>query len=133
MTYILSQSTAGSTLLKQPFILAQDTSETASMKIDDVLNLLPSKSELDILVNQFLQEDRSEFPILNRSAFQERYRNFSYTNARNDPFLVALLFSIAGWSSFWSTTDPQNATMSKGVDNISKYFDASLQLLHLAR
>lgn len=132
MTFFL-QSTAESTLVDQPFIIARDISDTAAKSMDDILNLLPSKSELDILVNQFLQEDRSEFPILNGIAFQERYQNFTYANARNDPFLAALLFSIAGWTTFWSTTDPQNAKSSMVIDTISTYLNASLQLLHLAR
>lgn len=55
-------------------------------------------TQLDALVQLFLIRDVPYLPILHVPSFRRRYRAFDISSARSDPFFLALLLAIVGWS-----------------------------------
>lgn len=124
---------------------------SSTITIDQLQSVLPSKTEvslsalitltqrsrffkflplkLDLAVFTFLIEDMSEFPIVHRPSFRRRYSNFSAINSHNDPFFVALLLAIVGWTTHMKV---EQATPSIKGGKAHTYFAASLEILNLA-
>jgi hypothetical protein len=49
-------------------------------------------------VQLFLIRDVPYLPILHVPSFRQRYQALDITSAHSDPFFVALLLAIVGWS-----------------------------------
>ncbi len=90
--------------------------------------------QLDALVTQFTTEEIIFLPIVHVPTFRARYAAFDRTTARDDPNFVALLLAIAGWGTYWRTTDPRAAKTAAVVKEgtIKTYLSSSMEALHAA-
>ncbi|ORY61919.1 hypothetical protein BCR35DRAFT_309003 [Leucosporidium creatinivorum] len=73
-------------------------SSSPSATIAELARNLPLRAELDALVQLFLIRDVPYLPILHVPSFRQRYQAFDVSSAHSQPFFLALLLAIAGWS-----------------------------------
>ncbi|KAL8276401.1 hypothetical protein RQP46_011199 [Phenoliferia psychrophenolica] len=105
----------------------------SSQTIDQILSILPHRIELDMLVTQFLSEDTPTLPVVHVPSFRERYHSFDRTSARTEPFFVAFLFAVSGWSTYFKTTDPRSPRSGAAVKEgtAKTYLNAAMEALHV--
>lgn len=86
-----------------------------------------------MLVAQFITEDVSTLPVIHVPSFRERYRLFDRTSARTEPFFVAFLFAVSGWSTYFKTTDPRTPKSGAAVKEgtAKTYLNAAMEALHV--
>ena len=95
--------------------------------------LLTLPPQLDMLVTQFINEDAATLPIVHVPSFRDCYSKFNRTNARTEPFFVAFLFAISGWSTYFKTTDPRTPRSGAAVKEgtAKTYLNAAMEALHV--
>ncbi|GJN88581.1 hypothetical protein Rhopal_001547-T1 [Rhodotorula paludigena] len=105
----------------------------AADSLTNLVNLLPVKRELEVLINRFLDSEINFLPVVHVPTFKQRVQAVQYATLAQTPFLLALFFAIAAVEMAWQLTEMLIAKKAVGEKDMAsrRFFEASLEALKM--